>query len=65
MNFKYFPAMAILAALALAGTSANAQGPRPGDTLPPMELQDLAQTGAKSVGDFAGRALLVEFFAYW
>jgi hypothetical protein len=28
-------------------------------------LEELAQTGAKSFDDFLGRAVLIEFFAYW
>jgi len=30
-----------------------------------IELEDLAQTGASSFDDFTGRAVLIEFFAYW
>ena len=36
-----------------------------GKSLPPAPIADLAQTKAKSLDDYAGRALLVEFFAYW
>ena len=30
-----------------------------------VELDDLTQTGAKSYEDLYGRAVLIEFFAYW
>ncbi len=36
-----------------------------GSTLPPIELEGFAQTGARSLDDFYGRALLIEFFAFW
>ena len=44
-------------------------GPREDDLagmrLPEIELDDYAQTEARSFEDFAGRAVLFEFFAYW
>ncbi len=50
---------AVLAMLALAA-------PVPaGGQLPPVEAEGFAQTKAKSFDDFAGRAVLIEFFAYW
>lgn len=57
-----------LAALALAMTAflavpASAQAP--GSKLPPVEIEGLAQTGAKTFDDYFGRAVLIEFFAYW
>ena len=30
-----------------------------------FELDDFTQTGAEALADFQGRALLIEFFAYW
>jgi hypothetical protein len=30
-----------------------------------VELEDFAQTEAESYDDFFGRAVLIEFFAYW
>jgi hypothetical protein len=36
-----------------------------GNPLPRPELEGLAQTKAKSFDDFLGRAVLIEFFAYW
>ena len=35
-----------------------------GSQLPELELTDLSQSKAASMEDFAGRALLLEFFAY-
>ena len=57
-----------LLALALAATThfaspAVAQGV--GSKLPAVQLEGLAQTGAKSFDEFMGRAVLLEFFAYW
>jgi len=55
-------AAAALLALTLPGV---AQGP--GSQLPEdlVDLDDFAQTEAKSFEDFTGRAVLLEFFAYW
>ena len=50
----------LLAALALP---AAAQGV--GSTIPEIELEGYAQTPAESFDDFFGRAVLIEFFAYW
>jgi len=36
-----------------------------GDSLPPVVLEELAQTQAKSYSDFYGRPVLIEFFAFW
>lgn len=61
MNLKSFAIAALaLAALALAAPAAPSGG-----QLPPVELEGFAQTKAKSFDDFAGRAVLLEFFAYW
>ena len=51
---------AALAALALPGAAQDV-----GTTVPELVLEDLSQTGAESYGDFVGRAVLLEFFAYW
>ena len=50
----------MLAAFTLPLPSAPAGG-----QLPATELVDFAQTKAKSFDDVAGRAVLIEFFAYW
>ena len=36
-----------------------------GRDLPEVEIEGLAGTPAKSFEDFTGRAILIEFFAYW
>ena len=36
-----------------------------GSKLPAIELEDFALTPASSFDDFFGRAVLIEFFAYW
>lgn len=36
-----------------------------GKSMPPIPVEGLAQTKAKSVDDYAGRAILIEFFAFW
>jgi hypothetical protein len=58
----WFLALA-LAASAFVAEPARAQAP--GSKLPQVELEGLAQTGAKTYEDFLGRAVLLEFFAYW
>ncbi len=50
----------LIAALALLVPCAYAGG-----QLPQIELTDFGQTKAKSFDDFAGRAVLIEFFAFW
>lgn len=54
--------------LALAPFTSGAQSrqvPAVGERLPPIELDGLSQTPAKSCADFYGRAVLLEFFAFW
>jgi hypothetical protein len=36
-----------------------------GGSLGTLPIEDITQSGAESFEDFAGRAILVEFFAYW
>lgn len=36
-----------------------------GKPLPSVELEGLAQSPAEAFGELAGRAVLIEFFAYW
>jgi hypothetical protein len=38
---------------------------RAGGTIPAASLDDFGQTKAKSFDDFAGRAVLMEYFAFW
>jgi len=54
------PALAVAAAVAPT-LPANGVG----DPLPAVTLEGFTQTKATSLDDFAGRALLIEFFAYW
>jgi thiol-disulfide isomerase/thioredoxin len=50
----------------LLALPAAAQAPlKAGDRLPPLALEGLSQTEAKSFSDFYGRAVLIEVFAYW
>jgi len=54
---------ASLASLAPAApTAGGGVGDVPENT---EQIEDFAQTGAESFADFQGRAILVEFFAYW
>ena len=50
-------------ALGVLGSLSSAQNV--GSKIGPVELVDFAQTEARSFGDFLGRAVLIEFFAYW
>ncbi len=51
----------VLGALAAA---VGAQG-RVGEKLAAPNLEGFANTDATAFGDFAGRTVLLEFFAYW
>ncbi len=53
-------APALLVALSLAAPAQDV-----GSSIGTLELSDFAQTEAKSYDDFVGRAVLLEFFAYW
>jgi len=51
-------------ALVLLGATASAQSV--GKSVPDkIDLQDFAQTEAQNYEDLFGRAVLIEFFAYW
>ena len=50
-------------ALGLLAAPGMAQGI--GSNLPPVELEDISGVPAGSFDEFAGRAVLIEFFAYW
>jgi hypothetical protein len=52
-----------LGAVAICSQPATAQGV--GTKLPAVELEGYTQTPAKSFEEFTGRAVLIEFFAYW
>ena len=55
----------LFAPFALAAFALSVPSARAGGQLPQVELSDFGQTKAKSFDDFAGRAVLIEFFAYW
>jgi hypothetical protein len=55
-----------LGALAICARPASAQAP--GSKVPTdivQALQGFSQTPAKTFDEFVGRAVLIEFFAYW
>jgi len=54
-----------LAPLTVAALTLSLPCARAGGQLPQVELTDFGQTKAKSIDDFSGRAVLIEFFAYW
>jgi hypothetical protein len=55
----------LIATLALAAFALPASITHAGGSLPAVGLDDFAQTKAKSFEDLSGRAVLIEFFAYW
>ena len=56
----------LLAPVALAAFLAPSPvGGVVGKSMPAIPIEGLAQTKAKSLDDFSGRAVLVEFFAFW
>jgi len=52
--------VALAALLALAPLEGSV-----GKSMPALPIEGLALTKAKSLDDFSGRAVLVEFFAFW
>lgn len=52
-----------VAALLLPASRATAQNE--GRALRDVPLEGFSQTGAKSFDDYVGRAVMIEFFAYW
>jgi len=55
----------LLLALALGALVLPASAGVVGGPLPTPVLEGFAQTKATSFDDFLGRAVLIEFFAYW
>jgi hypothetical protein len=56
----------LLAPIALATLLALSPAPESvGKSMPAIPVDGLAQTKAKSLDDYLGRAVLIEFFAYW
>jgi hypothetical protein len=56
---------ALALVFALAALAAPSTADAVGKTVPPIALEGFTQTKAKSYEDLLGRAVLVEFFAYW
>lgn len=59
------PLILLTAALGLAAAVPTAPPAAVGKPMPVVELEGFSQTGAESLDDFFGRAILFEFFAYW
>lgn len=51
--------------LLLAGLTLPSAAQGIGSRLPKIQLEGYSQSAAKSFDDFFGRAVLIEFFAYW
>jgi hypothetical protein len=51
--------------LLLLGLALPAAAQGVGSQVTQIELEGYSQTKAKSFDDFFGRAVLIEFFAYW
>ena len=54
-----------LFAALLGALASNASAGKVGTSLEGVRLGNFSQTGARSFDDLLGRAVLVEFFAYW
>lgn len=59
------PRTSLLAPFALLCLSSPALAQDPGDRLPPVALEGLTKTEARSFDEFTGRVVLLEFFAHW
>lgn len=62
---RFVARFAVPALLALGALAPAAAAQSVGSKLAEVKLADFAQTKAKSFEDFAGRAVMFEFFAYW
>jgi hypothetical protein len=60
MRLSHWTSAALLCAFA---APAVAQGV--GSKMPVVELEGYSQTPAKGFEEFTGRAVLIEFFAFW
>jgi hypothetical protein len=54
-----------MTAVVTAGLCTTATADNIGKQLPAFELEGLSQSEASSFDEFVGRAVLIEFFAYW
>ena len=59
------PPMFLTLLLALAAASPRAEIERVGTLFPSVPLEGLAQSPAGAIEEYAGRLVLIEFFAYW
>ena len=55
----------LLSAALVAGLATMPLAQDVGSPIPAIELEDFTQTGAETWDDLQGRAVLIEFFAYW
>ena len=55
----------MLASVMTLGLCAVAVADNVGKPLPTVELEDLTQSPAANFEELAGRAVLIEFFAFW
>lgn len=62
MKTPFTPVVVVLSLLLLAG---SVQAQSEGSYVTDAELTDFTNTKAKSFDDLVGRAVLIEFFAYW
>jgi hypothetical protein len=59
------PSQLLALPLALAALALTAPAQGVGSTVPKLELEGFAQTKAQTFDDYYGRAVLLEFFAFW
>lgn len=55
----------MLAGVMTLGLCVSAVADNVGSAMPAVELEGLTQSPAESYEELAGRAVLIEFFAYW
>ncbi len=60
MNFRRSLLASCLALVLATGAVAGV-----GDALPETDFEDFTATPAKTIDDFLGRTVLIEFFAHW
>lgn len=59
------PIRPVLIALAVSALALPSLADNVGKPLPHAELEGFTQSPAKSFEDYLGRAVLIEYFAYW
>lgn len=64
---RLLPLLALWAGASLTSAAAPVLSPAQGvgSKMPVVELEGYSKTPAKSYEDFTGRAVLIEFFAFW